>query len=102
MNTLSLFFLFHARKKPMALNIKSPRVDALARELAAMRKQTITEVIEAGLDALKRQEAEARETLQAQKKLGLEALLVNLQRRRIQCADPRTIQQIRDELWDFI
>jgi hypothetical protein len=86
----------------MALNIKSPRVDALARELAAIRKQSITEVVEAGLEALKRQETEARETLQAQKKLGLEALLANLHQRRTSCADPRTVQQIRDELWDFI
>jgi hypothetical protein len=86
----------------MALNIKSPRVDALARELASIRRQSITEVVEAALVALKRQEAEAHAKLQAQKRLGLEALFANLDQRRVPCADPRTTQEIRDELWDFI
>jgi hypothetical protein len=86
----------------MALNIKSPRVDALARELAAQRKQSITEVVEAGLETLKRQEENAREALKAQKKVALEALLANLDKHRVPCKDNRSIKEIRNELWDFI
>jgi hypothetical protein len=83
----------------MALNIKSPRVDALARELAAARNQSITEVVEAGLEALKAREAEARAALAAERKVRLEAHLSALDARRWPDQDPRPLNEIRDELW---
>jgi len=83
----------------MALNIKSARVDALARELAAARKQSITQVIEAGLEALKAQEAEARAVLAAERKAALDAFLVELDAKRGPDLDPRPLREIRDELW---
>jgi hypothetical protein len=67
-----------------------------------MRNQSITEVVEAGLEALKRQESAARESMLAHKQLALETLLTNLDKRRVTCGDPRTTKEIRDELWDFI
>lgn len=83
----------------MALNIKSARVDALARKLAAVRNQSITEVVEAGLVALQRQEDEARAMLAAERKAKLEELLADLDARRGPDLDPRPLKEIRDELW---
>jgi hypothetical protein len=84
----------------MALNIKSPRVDALARELAAMRKQSITEVIEVALDALKEREDEARELLRQERGARLEASLEKIwSHLPFEDADPRPLKEIRDELW---
>jgi hypothetical protein len=85
----------------MALNIKSPRVDALARELAAMRKQSITEVVEAALDGLKQREDEARELLLQERRAKLEASLEKIwSHLPFEDADPRPLKEIRDELWD--
>ncbi|MCU0882892.1 MAG: type II toxin-antitoxin system VapB family antitoxin [Hyphomonadaceae bacterium] len=83
----------------MALNIKSPRADALARELAAMRKQSITEVVEAALDVLKEREDEARETLRAERRARIDAFLAELDAKRGPDLDPRPLKEIRDELW---
>jgi hypothetical protein len=83
----------------MALNIKSPRADALARELAAMRKQSITEVVEAALDVLKEREDAAREVLLAERRAKLDAVLAELDARRGPDLDPRPLKEIRDELW---
>lgn len=83
----------------MALNIKSARVDALARALAAARNQSITEVVEAGLVALQRQEDEARAMLAAERKAKLEELLADFDARRGPDLDPRPLKEIRDELW---
>jgi hypothetical protein len=84
----------------MALNIKSARVDALARELAAARNQSITQVVEAGLVALQRQEEEARAMLAAERKAALEAHLSKLWAQLpFEDADPRPLKEIRDELW---
>jgi hypothetical protein len=84
----------------MALNIKSPRVDALARELAALRKQSITEVVEAALDALKERENEAKDALQQERKRALDASLAEIwSHLPFEDADPRPLKEIRDELW---
>jgi hypothetical protein len=83
----------------MALNIKSPRVDALARELAAMRKQSITEVVEAALDGLKERENEAIKVLRKERGGRLSAILAELDAKRGPDLDPRPLKEIRDELW---
>ena len=84
----------------MALNIKSPRVDALARQLAAMRQQTITEVVEAALDGLKEREDEAREVLSQERALSLETSLKEIwSHLPFKDGDPRPLKEIRDELW---
>jgi hypothetical protein len=83
----------------MALNIKSPRVDALARELAVMRQQSITQVVEAALDGLKEREDEARATLQQERGARLRAVLAELDAKRGPDLDPRPLKEIRDELW---
>jgi hypothetical protein len=92
-------FLSCGRNTIMALNIKSPRADALARELAAMRKQSITEVVEAALDVLKEREDAAREVLLAERRAKLDAVLAELDTRRGPDLDPRPLKEIRDELW---
>jgi hypothetical protein len=84
----------------MALNIKSPRVDALARELAASRNQTITEVVEAALDSLKERELEARATLQSRRAAAIDKGLNEVWAHfPFEDADPRPLKEIRDELW---
>ena len=83
----------------MALNIKSPRVDALARKLAVMRQQTITEVVQAALDGLKEREDESREILRQERAARLAAVLVELDAKRGPDLDPRPLKEIRDELW---
>ena len=83
----------------MALNIKSPRVDALARKLAVMRQQTITEVVEAALNGLKEREDEARDILRQERASRLAAVLEELDAKRGPDRDPRPLNEIRDELW---
>jgi hypothetical protein len=92
-------FLLCGRNIVMALNIKSPRADALARELAAMRKQSITEVVEAALDGLKQHEDEARAAIGRERAARLEAFSAELAARRGPDLDPRPLKEIRDELW---
>jgi hypothetical protein len=83
----------------MALNIKSPRVDALARELAARRGQSITDVIEAGLERLKERDEEARQQFLEERQKRVEALLARVDAERGPDLDPRPLKEIRDELW---
>jgi hypothetical protein len=84
----------------MALNIKSPRVDALARELAARRQQSITEVVEAGLEILKENENEAKALLQQERKTKLAANLDAIwSHLPFDDKDPRPLKEIRDDLW---
>jgi hypothetical protein len=84
----------------MALNIKSARVDALARELAARRQQSITEVVEVALEALKQREDEAHVLLQQERLRALEESLAGIwSRLPFKDSDPRPLKEIRDELW---
>jgi hypothetical protein len=83
----------------MAVNIKSRRVDALARELAARRGQSITDVIEAGLESLKEREDKARLQFLADRQKRVDALLAEVDAERGPDLDPRPLKEIRDELW---
>jgi antitoxin VapB len=64
---LSPFFLLRPRKKAMALNIKSAETERLAREVAALTGDTITEAVRKAL-ALRLEQARAEREAEIERK----------------------------------
>lgn len=84
----------------MALNIKNPEVDRLARRVAELRETGVTEAVRAALErdvAILQQEREAR----VRRRIA-ETVKIQQEVKRIPVRDPRPVEEIVDELWDDV
>lgn len=82
----------------MALNIKNPEVDRLARRAAELRETGVTEALRAALErdvAILEEEREAR----AQRRIA-ETMKIVEEMGRFPVRDRRPLKEIRDELWE--
>ena len=84
----------------MALNIKNPNVDRLARRAAELRQSTVTEAVEAALERdvvelEKAREKEVKRRLAAIKQMQDEIAALPV-------LDPRDTRTIRNALWDDV
>ena len=77
----------------MALNIKSAETDRLARELAALTGESITDAVTRALEMRLEQERRERDTLRCEQ---LKALLDDIRRRasKLPVLDPRSDDEI--------
>lgn len=84
----------------MALNIKNPRVDRLARRAAELRDSTVTEAVEAALERDVIELEKAREA-QVKRRLAL-TRTIQAEIAALPILDARSAKEITDDLWDDV